>query len=362
VGPGEPKLGEYDETFNDERQQVANKMLRFLDSAENIAAFRGRTAAEVFGTEDSRRQFILQLTPEEYIDLLAGANGIFRGLRRKDWKLYEGHVVIGDPEHPKWDFPEPEDKFALITTSLAAAQQMVQDGRSMIDVGLELSAALTEIHAFNDGNGRTSTLVLTLVSCGYRPEMKNTYTDTVGSVDSYSFAVNTSVLDVPIINITEGMEIGFRDQSGAVQMKNWHEGQFGFSGNVSVDRQMLFVRAMRGNMYYAIEALCGYFEQERVEDCRDSDGFIDMGALTRQLDDRAIDIIMIRWKELKKQHVEMVIDCIAHPEKDIYGYWVPDGQGGTEDITLLDHYKRCIKKRAEELSVGGGYSAIVDQL
>src|SRR3989338_5678080 len=77
------------------RDRMAEKMLRFLDAAERIDAFQGKRAEEVLANEETRRQFISGLSPQDYIQLLIGINGILRNRDRSEWGMDGKDVVIG---------------------------------------------------------------------------------------------------------------------------------------------------------------------------------------------------------------------------------------------------------------------------
>ena len=97
------------------RPKMTDKLLRFLDVVKNIPGLEGRSLEEVIGDKESRRQFIINLPPEDYQELLIGINGILRNLPKDQWEMDGKGVVMGDPEHPQWTFPKFEDKKELLS-------------------------------------------------------------------------------------------------------------------------------------------------------------------------------------------------------------------------------------------------------
>lgn len=255
------------------RLKMVERLLRFLEIAKNIPALEGKSLEEVLGTEESRRRFIENLSPEQYQELLIGINGLFRNLDKEQWEMDGKTVVMGDPNGAHWKFPKFEDKPGLLALSLKTAKRMIRDGRDLKDLGLMLSSTITATHPFNDGNGRTSKFVLAAVNRGYNRQLAGLYKKLLSSTaDNHGNLTNPGMLDG-----------------------------------------------------YLLHALCKKLGMANVEELYDEEP-----------------------EELKEEYrtgyVEVLIDCIANPDKPEYQIETTDG---SKDPSLLNFYKQEIKSYSD---------------
>jgi hypothetical protein len=118
-------------------------------------------------TAQLRRQWVLDVTPEQFVAQLPYWNAILRGLDPADHGFYLGDVWVDryhDPGDPKsWDIslisPRAEHKVPLLERAWRSAQvsaknPRLNDERAMRRVGLTVAGAVNLIHPFKDGNGR----------------------------------------------------------------------------------------------------------------------------------------------------------------------------------------------------------------
>ena len=84
------------ETQNQEatenRDKRAEVLLRFLNTAENIEPFHDKKFETIFSDEEHKRDFIENLSAEEFSQLLNGLNGILRDKKKEDWEM-DGETV-----------------------------------------------------------------------------------------------------------------------------------------------------------------------------------------------------------------------------------------------------------------------------
>jgi len=147
----------------DDRSEV---LLRFFTLAKNTKAFRGKTIEEVLKNETNIREAINSLTFEEFIELLDGVNGILRHQPKESWKMDGKEVTLSSMLLGTNAPPQFKDKLDLLQKVLSGAKEMNANNRSLEDIGILLGIGISEIHPYNDANGRTGRLFYTLLSWG----------------------------------------------------------------------------------------------------------------------------------------------------------------------------------------------------
>ncbi|MDO8505362.1 MAG: Fic family protein [bacterium] len=328
------------------RQQMAQKMLRFLDTAQNIQALDGKTTEEVLSNEESRRQFILGLSPEHYGDLLIGVNGILRNRNRSAWGMDGKDVVIGDSDHARWDFPEFEDKQDLLSQSLRAAKEMLERGDTIENVAILLSSTVSAVHPFNDGNGRTGKFLLTTINKGYSGDQKDILKEVLTSSE-FSNSVNVSLIQGAITAVLE-REIGMVKDNERLRVRtDQRESDWNFPDTVLPEKQELFKRQFTRSPLHMKEAIFSYFK-DTIDSYMDESGDINFNQIIPDLTNVAIDKIIGIWKHLKRRQVELIIDCIANPDKEEYQVERMSKDGEKRKESILNMYKQKIKRSTDE--------------
>lgn len=167
--PGE---GSFENFREGEREQPADNMVDFLHRIK---------AERVFGNEEAKREFIKNISFEQFKGWLERVNGILRsvpigerGFDGKDVALVPNPeqedkmatAFLGErtPEYP----PREEDKEALFAEMFHLVQHMEGEDASLNDIALLVSTGINAIHAFEDGNGRTSRLINYLLTTDYK--------------------------------------------------------------------------------------------------------------------------------------------------------------------------------------------------
>ncbi len=146
------------------REEQSERLFRFLDLTN---------AEQFFDTDEHKKEFIGNLTYEDFTNLLLHINGILRDIPQNERTLFqkvgivvpntEGsiHTFIDIPTPS--DFPRTEEKPELLKYAFNRSKEL----ESPEDVGLVIGYAITAIHIFGDGNGRTSRLIYDLLSTNY---------------------------------------------------------------------------------------------------------------------------------------------------------------------------------------------------
>jgi len=336
------------------RPGKAEKLLRLMNVAKNIESLQGNKAEDVLADEEERRQFVLNLSPDQYLEILTGVNGILRNKDKEEWAADGEKVAMMGSHGVVWDFPEHEDKKELLGQSLLAAKQMIQEGRSMEDVALLLSVTVGATHLFNDGNGRLSRFVLLVVNNGYSKE-KNSLYQKILSSHEFSNSTNGGLLQGEIIDAMEreiGMkkiedgevvEIDFVDTFGRIPFEKIQKGDFIFSEKATTEKKNIFLKKLNEswvNMFQAMFVHC----EKSLEEYKDESGNVLLDNVISSLDDEDINQIFAIWRQQKKKHVEMLIDCIANPDKKEYQFSRPKRDGTPRILSALELYKARIKR------------------
>ena len=349
------------EVDDGQRPEMAEKMLRLLDTAKNIEGFEGKSVEEIFGNEVLRREFILKLPPEKYEELLVGINGILRNRNRYEWGMDGKEVVIGSHDDPHWDFPAFEDKPQLLSESLLAAKKMVEDGAEIEDIAMLLAVTLSATHPFNDGNGRTAKFLLTMVNKGYSKDERK-FLDTMLTSSEVSNLVNPSSInghiravileEIGMIN-TEGKRIDFEDEHGVAVRSIRTRGidsQFDgyFNESVSEAKKAALKQAFIFGPTHMFPALFEYIKKDA--DQYTVDGNLRFDITMKSLTNQGIDTILETWKFLKKRHVELIIDCIANPTKEEYELATSKqkAKNPEEKRFIYDHLKLSSRRGADD--------------
>ncbi|MFA4845047.1 MAG: Fic family protein [Patescibacteria group bacterium] len=326
------------------RDQQTERLLRFFSTARGIDAFHGKRVEDVFKDEGHGREFLDGMTQEDFFSLLNGTNGILRGKPKTEWTMDGGEVTLqgfSESDVP----PREADKRPLFEQTFNAIKQMNQEGRALEDIALLAGASINAIHAYEDANGRTSRLVYTLLASGYQEQDKTRLNTLLGEDGRESLDVSPSFV-YRYLNDTVGAELGIADATKNTQhvTTTFYEGRsvdLGFDSGVPEENREAIRQMLRGDGGFAFLAFYLFFasasrEKEFVTDYpKHSSIRVDV-LLPTMSPEQVTNIIESYWR-LKKRRVELLIDCIQHPQKDEYQI---DDDG--EQTTLLDYFKAHI--------------------
>jgi predicted CopG family antitoxin len=154
-----------------ERSERADYLVDFFDRIN---------ADHVLGSEETKREFIKNISFEDFKGWVVRVNGMLRSIPIKERSLDGKDVALvpnpdqvskletaflGErkPEYP----PREADKEELLKEMFELAQKMEAQGASLYDIALLFSVGINAVHPFEDGNGRTSRLLNYLVNTDY---------------------------------------------------------------------------------------------------------------------------------------------------------------------------------------------------
>lgn len=150
--------------------------------ADYLADFLNRiNAKEILGSAETKRDFIKNLSFDDFKAWVVRINGILRsipikerGLDGKDVALMPNLDQVNEIGEAlfigakKSEYPPREaDKEELLREMFKLAQKMEAQGSGLNDIALLLSTGINAIHPFEDGNGRVSRLINYLINADY---------------------------------------------------------------------------------------------------------------------------------------------------------------------------------------------------
>ncbi len=336
-----------------ERDKRAEVITRLIDSARDIQGFEGRNFEEVFRDEQSKREFLIHLSKEDFIALISGTNGVLRGKKKEDWEMDGGAVAlvpgIQNPDNMVIP-PRKEDKLGLFGDVYEGMKIMVGDKRDMGDVALLLSSCINEIHSYEDANGRTSRLMYTLLTENFDDAGKKKIKNVLGEDGSLYLDINPGLIGRKRDDIIAS-EIGLSDPAQNPEKVT----------NLFDDllwTEMVFQDGVTNDMKKSFRDICSddehglYAAFKQISKLPNRDSFLKaytgravvlIGKLASELNkDQMNDFIEEYWA-LKKRKAEILIDLIVHPEKSEYRIDTEE-----EEMSLLEYFKLKIRQEQEK--------------
>lgn len=327
-------------------------MVRFLDAAKNIEVFQGKKLEEVFGNEQSKRDFLADLSREDFVDLISGVNGILRKKEKKDWAMDGGAVAlvpgVQNPDNVVIP-PRAEDKRGLYGEIFEGMKVMIAENRDASDIALLLASGINEVHSYEDANGRTSRLVYTLLTEDFN-NGKEKIKGVLGEYGSFHVDINPGLIGWEIDDVIH-KEIGVNDsERNPENITNSFDELLGnempFREGITDDIKKRFAdifRDKRHGFYAAFQFISGLPNRNGFLRAYTGRSVILEGRLASELDkDQMSELIEGYWA-LKKRKAEILIDCIVHPDKLEYQI-----ETGGESMSLLEYFKLRIKKEQEK--------------
>jgi hypothetical protein len=315
------------------RMQQAKKLTRFLSSAEHISALKGKKVEEVFSTEKKIREFLLELSSEEYVQLLEGINGIFRNKDSDNWIADGQKVEIGS-----WTFPKQEDKVDLLARSLAAAKTMANDGRNITEIAFLLSTVITGVHLFENGNGRTSRAVFFLTNKGFTVDNKDDFEKLMAS-DGISGLSNPKKF-YGLIKSKMCKEVGVNWQDlhfdnralDLMKAKNLEP----LLHQLSPEYKSHFLAYFEDKHPLYVTLALVLLKKEQMELLKSADGSINMASLFGFIEEKDVKIFSGLLDEIKKKYVSSIIDCFLFPDKEENRVSLRDIHGSEQSYSIVD--------------------------
>ncbi len=350
-------MEEYNQNINEvptseNRERNAEVLTRLMRMAKGIDGLDGRTAQEIFTSEDesARRELISTLSDEQYCQLITGINGILRGKEKEDWNMDGvGVTAIAHEVRGAHIFPNYPDKKDIIVKSWEGAQQMNASGRDLEEIGMLLGSILVETHPFGDGNGRTSRLVYLMTKGGYSKEEMQKILGEYGR-DEFDMALEKGSVS------NGGIDTVFEKKYGRLNEINKHQiagvfadedaGAFGtlvFPEGIDEDTKESIIQGGRNDDNVFIAGVLSFLEQhpeieidEFVKTYGQRKIIILQHLISKLSNEQIKELSNIYW-EMKKKYTEDMIDIFVNPDKPEYKI-EKDGK----EVRLIDYFKQRI--------------------
>jgi hypothetical protein len=346
-------MEEYKEAENPEQERNKRDELlrRFLVSATKIDGFEGKTAEEIFNTENEqgRRELIEKLSSDGYCDLITGVNGILRGKVKEEWCMDGvGVTAAGHEARGAHIFPNHKDKKEIIVKSWEGAQEMNAEQRDLEDIGMLLGSLLVEAHPFGDGNGRTSRFVYIMLKMGLSEEEIEKVLGEYGR-EELDMALSKTFID-PLFEKKYGrlnQGINKLNIAGIFAHDDIYAssryGSLRFPEGVSEQTRMDIIQGGRNDDNILVSAVLHFLNIHPEIDVESSiksygENRIEiLQNLLLLLSKEQVDKLASTYWDLKKQYTEDIIDIFVHPDKPEYKV-ERDGK----EIRMLDYFKQRI--------------------
>ncbi len=346
----------------------ADQLLNFLETEENIGFLHGKKFDTVFSDEKNKREFIENLSEEDFTEMLNTINGILRDKEKEDWKMdgdyvgTGGALLAGGLEHIS---SLQEDKPELLAKVLSAAKTMTQENKELKDIALLVSSSINAIHPYIDANGRTSRFMYLALSENLTSENKErlkeivsvSATEQEAEIDinpgSVLWKIEDKIKTEIGVGNSEKNKLNIQDQS--LETQCWKDIKVKDEARVvdikllellKVDEKFRFLslfKFLRDNSLLENEK---YIDKGYVDFANKGRDYslILIKSLVKDLKQEQIIEILQNYRELKKRQIEILIDCITNPKKPEYQTRDDDG----EKISLKGYFELKIKKESEE--------------
>ncbi|KKW11358.1 MAG: hypothetical protein UY50_C0015G0002 [Parcubacteria group bacterium GW2011_GWA2_49_9] len=315
----------------DERQLREQQVEKITDFLERIDAYQ--YAQNLLTHPEARDEFPF----EKFKDFLVRINGIARDIpiheRRTDGEEVhlEGYGSAAVPRH--------KDKEGLLKEAYESLDKMSAEDRAYL-----LPAMINEVHLFNDGNGRTSRILHTLLhKFASEAEFKKALTTAVGRDGRF----NAPDLD-PSITGTDRQKIvmmrhGIKfsnDRDYSPVAPEDLRGFFDVINKPTTPNGRKLMKMRKGDGAYIFVAAYEWLkEQSLLEDSKISNGdgdFLSPVKMEQILSDSDWTEIFERYYAIKREHARLLVEAFVEPDK----YKCVDGT-----MNLKDYFKHEVQVR-----------------
>ena len=349
----------------EERRERSSVLSRFLHGTKQIDALQGESLEETFSDEEHKRSLIEHMTPEEFIELLSGINGILRGKKKEEWSMDGETVVLESAFWGVGYLPPPQKmKQELLEKVLSAAKEMNSDDRNLEDIALLVSSALGTIHPYLDGNGRTGRFIHMLLTKKFSEIHQNEFEEVLGRFGREKIISDPGLMDVEMYDLLEE-EIGVVNPSinteRITNLFGW-EPQATFAEDISEQDQNHFFKLWDEDNTNLFLAVFQYIQNRPDKDIFlkkfPNRSAIPIEKLSKNLKAADLDEVFRNYEDLKKRYVEIMIDSFVRPNdylvkpkyelRTFENYFKSRKKKGY--IPLLAYYKSRIKEKAERIA------------
>ncbi len=333
---------ELSETEQSERDNQTDKLIDFLHKIE---------AEKIFDNEQSKIAYIHGLTYDEFKSWLERLNGILRDKPITNREMDGERVEIVSPLlGTDYVPPQQQGKEELLEKAFEGIKKM----EDVHDMALLLAGSVTAIHPFEDGNGRTSRLIFTLLHKNYTgtPQQNENLKNVLGDEGRLRLNTSTSSLNYYVgMELYTEMGLNIKDRSIPRNLfPSWQEVRELNTNLAEKDYQALITMRESDSSDHFV-AVYKHLKSKGVLDkyiktaeySGRTNTYIDLRELTPDLSPNDIESILEIYWELKKQRIEKMIDVFTNPEKHLLSDSEKQPEEKGKNITLKEKYQMNIQ-------------------
>ena len=225
---------------------------------------------------------------------------------------------------------------------------MNQEKRDLKDIALLVSASVNALHAYADGNGRTSRSLYLLLTKNFDDETKNEIKESLSDEGRDKIDINPLCIESELRGMIYERIMSKCLNSEADKRKNYPlsnciKRDLVFDKEINEKNKKIFLENFRNDYFNLIinEFLRNNSNldiEKYLENFRDRK-IILTDVFVKDLNSEKITQILQSWKNIRIEKVEKLIDCIANPEKPEYQI-----QHKGKQISLKDYFELKIKE------------------
>lgn len=328
------------------REHQADLLLKFLNTNKNIDTLNKQEFKNIFSDEKNKREFIENLTIDNFTELLNSLNGILRNKNKEQWEIDGKNVRIASERMTSYIPPEENDKKELLVKVFETAKKMNQEKRSLEDIALLISANINALHLYNDANGRMSRFIYTILTEKNNENLTDKLKEVLSNDGKDKINISTG-------HIMRDIEKKIEETINTNSIDNLHHESniesLNFPPNTDKKDQELFLKLMtdtKNNLKLSILLFLHDNPQidiEQVSKKLSKTNFISLDYLMKNINSEDIKKILNNYKNLKKEKVLRLIDLINNPDTD-------ENQTETDGnkISMKQLFENRIKKEQQK--------------
>lgn len=324
-----------------ERLIQAEQLWHSFKAVDVVDGLKGKSIAEVFSNEEAKREFLSTMTDQDFVSFISGVNGIILGKNKDSWGLSEEGVHLAGcfetivPPHPK-------DKPELIRHIMNATQRMNADGRGLSDIALMVSVTINSVHPWQDGNGRTTRVLYSLITENEKEVSKDEIIRLLSEDGRDMLTTDSRAISVPLMNIVQADSgIDFHGLYSEVPTA-----KFSYKTGVEESQKEQVAQIYKASdESRTLSIAVMSFLRERTDRnsfFREFPGgriVVEFDKLISTLESEGIEAFLLCYWEVKKSSVDLLIDCIENPDKEKYKIKSKDG---STKMTLYEKLKQGV--------------------
>lgn len=250
--------------------------------------------------------------------------------------------------------PQHENKPELLAKVLFASKAMNKDKKDLRDIALLISSSINAIHAYADGNGRTSRSIYLLFAENFNEETKRKIQEALFEDGREKIDINPEFISFELEKLL--LKEIFKE-CPSLERKIYRlfysyftaPKDFKFNQEISEKDKRIFLKALHDDDLFIVSVNKFVLNNPDIEKKKYLNRFknrttILIDILAKDLNSEKMNQLLEIYKNLKIKQVEKLIDCIANPDKEEYRI-----EQGEQKITLKNYFENRIKEKQEDV-------------